>query len=124
MVNAWTLCSSAQVYTKAGANASILTYPNSQTSGQVMMDWYNQAEGSLSLATGKDWAALYSSAGANFKNVLGDVMSDMIAMNVITYNLGVFTSRIEAQTMLDVLNDRINRHTKLLADENKTKRML
>ena len=106
---AWTLTTSGACLSKAGANATI--------SSAALVIWSNQAESALSLITRKDWVADYSTITANFKQVLSDVVSDMVAMRIITYDMSGYTSRTEAETMLDVLRDNITRGIEVLREQ-------
>ena len=105
---AWTLTTSGAALSKAGANATI--------SSAALIIWSNQAEATLSTITRKDWVADYANVTANFKNILSDVVSDMIAMNIVKWDMSGYTSRTEAETILDVLRDNIARNVEILRD--------
>ena len=102
----WTLCTSGAAIAKAGANANsdIIVYDG--TNKNIMDEWSNQAEGFLNAETRYDWIA--SSGTANFTAALSDVVSSKVANNIIAYDMSGYTSRAEAQTMLDV-NENIIR---------------
>ena len=106
---AWTLTTSGACISKAGANATI--------SSAALVIWSNQAESTLSAITRKDWVADYSTVTANFKQVLSDVVSDMVGMRIISYDMSGYTSRTEAETMLDVLRDNITRNIEVLREQ-------
>lgn len=114
----WTLTTSGAAISKAGANASSIT-----SSGAVIAAWSDQAEGSLNSITRKDWIADYAAVGTNFKPILSDIVSDMVAMRIINYDMSGYTSRTEAQTMLDVIRDNINRNLETLKDEKNKEKM-
>lgn len=109
----WTLCTSGAAVIKAGANAN----SNAIISGSLLTSWCDQAESQIDALTRKDWVTNYSSEKTNFKNVLGDLCSDIIAMKIINYDMSGYTSRAEAQTMLDVIRDNIIRNFDVLKDE-------
>lgn len=106
-----TLCNSGAVKLKAGTNATILT-------ASQYTQLINQAEGDINTITRYDWVSNFSSVAANSKKVLEGVCSDLAAMFVISYDMGVFNSRFEAQTMLDVLRDAALRGLSVLKDQN------
>jgi len=112
----WTLCTSGAAISKAGFNANI--------SGGALAGWSDQAEGVINTITRKDWVTDYSSVKTNFKPILSDVCSDMIAMRIINYDMSGFTSRQEATTMLDVLRDNIVRNIENLKEDKVKKEML
>ena len=92
----WTLCTSGAAINKAGVNSNI--------SGATLAGYSDEVESSLCLKTRYDWIANYATITANFKPVLADVCSDLIAIKIINYDQSGFLKG-EAQTMLDVLKD-------------------
>ena len=93
-----TLCDSGAVKLKAGTNASATVTDNPTT----MTQFINQAEGDLAADTAVDWVDKYSGLSANFKQVLEGACASKAAVSVINYDMGGFTSRAEALTMLNV----------------------
>lgn len=109
----FTLCSSQAIIRKAGANAN----SDAIASSALLYDFCSQAESQLCMKSRYDWIANYSSVSTNFKPVLAEATAALAAMKVINYDMGGYTSKTEAQTMLDVLNDSYN---KIVTDlENK-----
>jgi len=115
-----TLCTSGAAIIKAGANISTsingLTDPNNVSVGAVD-SWINQAEAFISSNTRYDWVTNYASLDANNKKILEEAASSLAAMYCINYDLSGYTSRIEAETMLDVLRDTVMRCLSLLRDK-------
>ena len=111
----WGLTSSEACVRKAGVNAnSTIT-----ASDAALADWYNQAEGYVNSETRKDWTANYSSVGTNFKVVLGNIVSSLVAQQIVNYDMGGYTSR-EAETILDVHENIARKGLAFLKkDENK-----
>lgn len=116
----WTLTTSGAAIAKAGvdANSTIVA------SGSTLAEWSNNSEAVISMLTGKDWVADYASVGTNFKSVLSDMSSDLIAMNIIGYSMGGYTSRLESSTMLDLRRDNFERCLKKLEDKETHKEMV
>lgn len=115
----FTLTTSGAILWKAGANASTAI----TSSGAVLSKFSDDCEAVVNAATRKDWVADYSSVGANFRGILSDAVSDLAAMKIITYDMSGYTSRTEAQTMLDVLRDNFNRNIEILKDEKNKEKM-
>lgn len=116
----WTLSLSSAAIYKAGAGADT----NATTSGFTMLTkWSDEAEASLSTLTNRDWVAEYSSVGTNFKGILDDTISSMIAKRIINYNMAGYTTRMEAQVMLDVISDEIRTNLDILKDKDATEVM-
>lgn len=108
----WTLCTSGAAVFKAGANAS----STATTSGAILAKWSDEAEGRIEAETRRKWVDNYSSLDTGIKNILSDVCTSLIAMNIINYDMSGFTSRQEAGTMLDVNDSRANDGLKILKD--------
>ncbi len=107
-----TLCASAAVIVKAGANANSTIVASSATLTQFI----NQAEGTIATITRKDWVATYAGLSADVKKVLEEAASNMAASYVVQYDMSGYTSRYEAETMLDVLRDGFLRAISVLRD--------
>ena len=106
---AWTLTTSGACLARAGRNANI--------SQANLVLYSDDAEAVINTATRKDWTADYSAVTTNFKKILNHCASSMVAMDIINYDMSNFTSRSEAETMLDVLRDGIVRDLEILKEE-------
>ena len=62
-----------------------------------------------------DWFA--GSPNVDVKALLSDIVSSFVAMQGISYDMSGFTSRFEAETMLDVLRDGMLRNISILRDK-------
>ena len=113
----WTLCTSGAAISKAGTNAN----SDIKISGAILAEWSNEVEGTINTITRKDW--ITNKASANFSGALADLASDLIATKIINYDMSGYTSRLEAQTMLDILNNNINKNFKALEDERNKEKM-
>jgi hypothetical protein len=97
MVEQGTLCVNADVVKKAGL------YANTTAAAEAATNVYiKEAEGFLSAMTRYDWVTNYASISAIGKEILRDAVSSHAAIAVINFDMGGFTSRTEAQTMIDV----------------------
>lgn len=108
-----TFCTSGAVKLKAGAGATTLL----DTQYTMLI---NQAESFINAAMkdeGIDFVDLYSTLGDNTKKILEDAASSHAAVAAINYDMGGFTSRTEAQVMLDVNYTRLNDCIALLKDK-------
>lgn len=111
----WNLTTSGAAKAKAGENYDISM---TATDLDKLCD---DAEATLNMRTKFDWV---SAAITNqFSGALSDTVSSMVAMNIINYNMSGFTSRSEAQTMMDVLRDNINLNIKELKDADVKEKM-
>lgn len=105
-----TLCTSGTVKLQAGANATLLT-------AAQYTQLINEAEGFLSAQSRYDWVANYASVSAIGKTMLEDACASKAAIDVLKDDMGVYTSRTEAQTMIDVLWSKIVEIVNLLRDD-------
>lgn len=105
-----TLCEKTDVQLKAGANATTLT-------DAQYTDLINEAEGFVSASARYDYVTNYASVSAIGKTLLREVASSYAAIAVINYDMSGFTSRTEAQVMLDVLWSKVVEGINLLRDE-------
>ena len=112
MADTGIFATTAEVQRKAGANAS--TVSNVEA---YINDFMTQAESTINVICGYNFSDNYSTLNADVRGILKDVASSMAATYVIMYDLGGYPSRYHAETLLDVLNNAINRGLSLLRDK-------
>jgi len=113
---AGTLCLSGATFYKAGANVSA-TIKN-DTFAVAMI---NQAEGFLNAISKYDWVANYASLNAITKLILEEACSNLSAIYAIQYDMSGFTTRIEAEDMINILWARFNQCAKILENQDYVK---
>ena len=101
----WTVCLSSAAITRAGA------YVNSdiQLSGTLLAQFSDDAEGEIEANTRDGFIADYSTLTVAQKQLASKVCAALIATDMITFDMGGYTSRQEATTMLNVLNEIIGK---------------
>lgn len=112
MADTGIFATTAEVQRKAGANAS--TVSNAEA---YINDFMTQAESTINAQTRYNWSDAYSGLNADVKGLLKEAASNLAAMYVIQYDMSNFTSREEAQTMLDVLYERYVSAVSVLQDK-------
>lgn len=112
---AWTLCSSYAAINKAGANANASVV----ASGSILEEWSEEVEGYICAECHTDFVTNYSSLETGIQRALAEVSSSMIASNIIFYDMSGYTDRREAETILDVLDERITTGLNTLKDKKK-----
>ena len=100
MADEGVFATTAEIVRKAGANASSVATGEAYTN-----DFVAQAESTINVLTKRNWSDDYSGLNADIRDILKEAASNLAAMYVIQYDMSGFTSRAEAQTMLDVLRD-------------------
>jgi len=113
----WTLCTSGAAIYKAGVGVNL----DIRLSGAILALWSDEVEGTINAITRKDW--ITTPASTNTAGIIKELASDMIASKMIVYDMRGYTSRTEAQTMLDFLNNNITRNLKELQDEKNKEKM-
>ena len=107
-----TLCSSAAVKRRAGANADA----DIIASAAAMSEFINQAEGEIVAQTRRDWVDDYSNVDSGIKECLEAACAARAAMQVIQYDPNAYNSLAEAQTLLNVQFDTWNSNLQRLKD--------
>ena len=103
----------AHIDQKTGANVSTSFTDTMKTESLL------QAESRLNTATKFNWSDWYAgSPDVDLKSVVTSVTASMVAMEAINYDMSGYTSRAEAQTMLDVLDDIVGKSIKILSDQD------
>lgn len=116
-MGSWNLTISGAAISKAGSNANQSVIYNTT----ILNKWIDQVEATISTLTRYDWVTNYAKVNANFKGVLDDLASDMVAMKIVAYDLDSY-GILEGTTLLDVLRDNIVRNIEILKlEENKEK---
>jgi len=106
-------CNEEQVRLKAGANAPSI-------SSAAYITYISEACAYIDSATRVDFQSTYSTLNSEVKRILQDCAACYAALGVINYDMSGFTSRTEAQTMLDVNWAKVNELIKLLRDKKRT----
>src|SRR3990167_7983359 len=97
----YTLTTSGAIMIKAGKNRS------SDISGTDLSLLSDFAEAFIFVSTREDWVTDYATVSTNAKPILSDVASSFAGNIWISYEMSGYTSRSEAQTMLDINDDKI-----------------
>lgn len=98
MAEEGTLCSNGDVLKKCGANASATSSAEACTNVYI-----KESEGYISTVTRYDWVTNYSSVSTIGKEILRECTAALAAIKVINYDMSGFSTRTEAQTMVDIL---------------------
>jgi len=107
-----TLCTYGDVIAKAGANAADITGAE-----LIVQNFVLQAESFINVITRYNWTDQYSSLNEDVKYLLNQICSDLAAIYLISYDMSGYTSRVEAETMINVLRDNFTRGVVTLFDQ-------
>jgi hypothetical protein len=112
MADTGIFATTAEVQRKAGAGASATSKAEAYTN-----DFMTQAESLINVWTRHNWSDDYASLNADVKGLLKEIASNLAAIYVIQYDMSGFTSRTEAENMVNILRDAALRGLSLLKDK-------
>lgn len=112
MVDTGIFCTTAEVQRKAGENADATANVEA-----YINDFVTQAESLINVYTRYNWSDNYSSLNVDVKGLLKEVASNLAAIYVIQYNMAGYTSRTEAEDMINILRDGALRGLAILKDK-------
>lgn len=111
MADTGIFCTTAEVARKAGANASATSVAEA-----FVNDYVTQAESQINSVTRYNWSDNYGGLNVDVKGILKEAASNLAAIYVITYDMSGFTSRTEAEDMINVLRDGYLRNLSILRE--------
>ena len=106
----WT--KNADIQAKAGANANATAKAVAATDVYVL-----EVESMVNCATRYNWSDAYAGLNADVKDILKEITSNICAIYVIQWDMSGFTSRIEAEDMINILRDGAIRGLSILRDK-------
>ena len=75
-----------------------------------------QVESFINCVTRYNWSDAFAALNADVKGILGEVESNLVAIYLIQFNMSGYTSRVEAEDMVNILRDAALRDLALLRD--------
>jgi len=103
---------SSQILTKAGTNYNSTFVTEAKINLLCL-----EAESRINITTRKNWSTAYAGLNAAVKYILGEAESCFVAMHIIAADMSGYSSRVEAETMLDLLNARFAECISILKDQ-------
>ncbi len=112
MADTGIFCTTAEVERKAGANVSATSKAEAYTN-----DYVTQAESLINTICRYNFSDNYSTLNIDVKGILKEIASNLAAIYAISYDMSGFTSRIEAEDMINILRDGALRGLSILRDK-------
>ena len=112
MVDTGIFATTAEVERKAGANVSAVSKAEAYVN-----DYMTQVESTINAVTRFNWSDAYAGLNTDTKGILKEVASNLAAIYAIQYDMSGFTTRIEAEDMINVLRDAALRGLSILRDK-------
>ena len=115
MADEGTFCTTVEVGRKAGEGV------NATAAAEAYVNQYvKEAEGYIMVGVRFDYKTDYASLNTETKELLREAASNMAATYAIIYDMGGYTSRTEAELMINFLKTRADECIKLLQDQKTT----
>ena len=103
----------SHVARKAGANVSAISTTDSN-------DYLTQVESQINSDCRFNFSDVYDSLNADTKGILKETASNLAAIYAVAYDMSGYTSRIEAEDIVNILRDAALRNLKILKDKKTT----
>ena len=109
---AYIMTTEAEIQQKSGANVNAAFNTTMMTAANL------RAESTINVLCRYDFsAAVTAGLPSATKGLLSDIASSLVAIEAIAYDMSGYTSRIEAEDMINVLRDGALRGLSILRDK-------
>lgn len=112
MAEAGTLCINADVEKFSGTNGNATADAEAYTNVYIL-----EAEGIICVVARYDFVTNYASLTAIAKEFLRDATASLAAISVIAYDMSGYTTRIEAEDMINILWSKWQQAKKRIEDQ-------
>lgn len=112
MVDTGIFATTAEVQRKAGNGAS-----ETANVEAYINDYMSQVESEINVMLRFNFSDNYDSLNVDVKGILKEIASNLAAIYVIQFDMSGFTSRIEAEDMINILRDGALRAMSILNDK-------
>ena len=104
----------AMIKSKVGANVS------TAVTDTMYDNWVLEAESAVNVFIRENFSDTWAGLNVDVKYIFSNIISNMVAIQGIMYDMSGYTSRGEAQDMVAVLRDSYMRDLTLLRDKKNT----
>ena len=112
MASAGTMCDEADVALKATKMSDDIDDGDTEETDV----WIVDAEALVCCVGRYDFITNWASLDANSKRMLTDIVGSLAAIMAVNYDMSVFTSRTEAENIINILRDNALRGLSVLRD--------
>lgn len=103
----------AEIDVKVGENVDATGYTEANINNACA-----QSESFINCLCRYNFSDTYASLNGDVKRILSEASACWVAMDFISYNMAGFSSRVEAEDMLNVLDSKLMKCLALLTDQN------
>ena len=108
---AYIMTTEAEIIQKAGAGKSASFDTTMMTASNL------RAESVINCVTRRNWSDDFGGLNIDVKQILSDFCSSFVAIEAIAYDMSGYTSRIEAEDIINVQRDSMLRNMQILRDK-------
>ncbi|MEK0337698.1 MAG: hypothetical protein QQN41_09735 [Nitrosopumilus sp.] len=108
---AYIMTTEAEIQQKSGANVNVAFDTTKMTAANL------RAESIINAITRYNWSDNFGAANVDVKQIFSEFCSSFVAIEAITYDMQGYTSRIEAEDMINVLRDGMLRVLSIIRDQ-------
>jgi len=101
----------AEIQQKSGANVNAAFNTTMMTAANL------RAESEINCICRFNFSDVYATLNVDVKHLLGEFCSSFVAIEAISYDMSGYTSRVEAEDMINVLRDGMLRAMSILRDQ-------
>ena len=109
---AYIMTTEAEIQQKSGANVNIAFDTTMMTAANL------RAESIINCVCKNNFSDSFATDNIDVKQILSDFCSSFVAIEAISYDMSGYTSRIEAEDMINVLRDGMLRSMSILRNQN------
>lgn len=110
-----TMATSGSCLLKAGDGVStVFKESDADTNWDLLM---GMAESTVCVISRYNWMDVYATLNTDVKGIITDTVSNLAAIYAITYDMSGYTSRTEAEDIINVLRDAALRNMSILRDK-------
>lgn len=113
MAHTGIFATSDEILVRAGEN-----YDTSITEARIN-DLAAQSESIINVVSGYNWSDAYSGLNADVKRILSSCSAAFCAMHIVAFNMAGYSSRVEAEDIINVQRDSFLRDLSILKDVKK-----
>lgn len=105
------MCTEAEIDQRSGAGVSA-SYTNTMKTAATL-----SAESTVNTMCRYNFSDNYATLNTDVKYILTDIVASLVAIQAICYDLSGYTTRIEAEDLINVLRDAALRGLSILRDK-------
>tara|TARA_Y100000310_G_C20200096_1_gene586479 strand:+ start:124 stop:486 length:363 start_codon:yes stop_codon:yes gene_type:complete len=111
MAHTGIFATSDEILVRAGEN-----YDTSMTEARIN-DLASQSESTINILTRYNWSDAYAGLNEDVKRILSAASAAYCAIYIVSFNMGGYSSRVEAEDIVNIQRDSFLRDLSILRDK-------